>query len=283
MRRPAILLVPLLIIALISLVLWAIFGGGEGEPAPSPTPTPTATPTPVPTAPLAPDSLEAFAVASSRVDLSWSDNSDNELGFRIERKAEGETRFWQIGAVGADKTDYVDITGLSEESTYSYRLRAFNKVGVSGYSNVANATTLGPEYNMLGSSAVGSKLSVSVVAAMKTDRYCEYNMWSPSTRKCQAPAGSAYVAVFASVTNRSGSPITVNRTEFRLRSSSSGASYGWYPYVGTYLGEPFPNNTELEKSRTVAGVILFLIPEATVLSGMEVVYVVDGEVNIWRL
>ena len=38
-----------------------------------------------PAPPLAPSGLMATAVSSSQIDLSWSDNSDNESGFEIER------------------------------------------------------------------------------------------------------------------------------------------------------------------------------------------------------
>jgi len=36
--------------------------------------------------PVSPTNLQATAVSSSRIDLSWTDNSDDEDGFKIERK-----------------------------------------------------------------------------------------------------------------------------------------------------------------------------------------------------
>src|SRR6185503_2613267 len=44
------------------------------------------------------------------------------------------------GSVGADITTFAD-TGLSSNTTYSYRVYANNAAGASGYSNVASATT----------------------------------------------------------------------------------------------------------------------------------------------
>jgi hypothetical protein len=41
------------------------------------------------TPPNAPTNLTLTVVSSSQINLSWSDNSDNETGFKIERKIEG--------------------------------------------------------------------------------------------------------------------------------------------------------------------------------------------------
>jgi hypothetical protein len=89
--------------------------------------------------PNAPNSLTAAAVSPTQIDLNWQDNSDNEDGFKIERKIEGGN-YSQIAAVGANTTSYSD-TGLTPEFTYFYRVRAFNAGGDSDYSNEASATT----------------------------------------------------------------------------------------------------------------------------------------------
>lgn len=91
-----------------------------------------------------PSNLEAIATSSSRIDLSWQDNSDNETGFKIERGPDGEN-FSEIDEVGENITTYSD-TGLDSATTYYYQVRAFkpqgpNKVVYSDYSNIASATT----------------------------------------------------------------------------------------------------------------------------------------------
>ncbi len=89
--------------------------------------------------PNAPSSLNCTAVSSSQIDLWWIDNSDNELGFKIERRKEGES-FSLIYTTGLNVTSYSD-TGVEENTTYYYRLRAYNTVGDSIYSNEASETT----------------------------------------------------------------------------------------------------------------------------------------------
>src|SRR5205823_1516269 len=96
-------------------------------PTPTPTATPTATPTPTPTpgaTPAAPTNLTATAVSSSRINLSWTDNSNNETGFKVERSTNG-TMFTQVNQMGANVTGLGD-GGLAASTKYYYRVRAFN-------------------------------------------------------------------------------------------------------------------------------------------------------------
>jgi subtilisin family serine protease len=95
------------------------------------------------TAPSAPSSLSATAASASQIDLSWTDNSLNESGFKIERKAGSGGTFSQIATVSPNVTSYSD-TGLSASTAYYYRVRAYNWNGNSGYSNEASATTPAP-------------------------------------------------------------------------------------------------------------------------------------------
>jgi hypothetical protein len=91
------------------------------------------------TVPIAPTGLSASAASSSQINLTWSDNSDNEGGFEIERSSDGVT-FNPIATTAANVTDYSD-TGLAADTTYHYRVLAFNANGDSGYSNIFSATT----------------------------------------------------------------------------------------------------------------------------------------------
>jgi titin len=98
------------------------------------------TPTPPPT-PNAPSNLTATDFSSSQINLSWTDNSSNETGFSIERcTGNGCSNFAQIATVGVNTTTFPN-TGLSRNTWYRYRVRAFNGSGNSGYSNIATAKT----------------------------------------------------------------------------------------------------------------------------------------------
>jgi len=70
-------------------------------------------------------------------DLNWTDNSDNEDGFKIERKTPsipGDT-FGEIAQVGTDVVTYKDA--VTDGQQRCYRVRAFNAAGDSGYTNEA--------------------------------------------------------------------------------------------------------------------------------------------------
>jgi hypothetical protein len=106
-------------------------------PTPRPTATPTPTATPLPT-PRAPSNLVATAVGCLDINLSWTDNSNNENGFKIERSVNGGN-FSQINIVGQNVTTYQDHLGTS--GLRYYRVRAYNGAGNSQYSNIASADT----------------------------------------------------------------------------------------------------------------------------------------------
>ena len=62
-------------------------------------------------------------------------------GFSIERcKGSTCTNFALIATVGANVTSYSN-TKLTANTTYRYRVYAYNASGNSGYSNIAAATT----------------------------------------------------------------------------------------------------------------------------------------------
>ncbi len=90
--------------------------------------------------PPAPSGLTATAISRSRIDLIWADNANTETGFKIERSANG-TSWSQIATVGPNVRNY-SSTGLSANRLYYYRVRAYNSLGNSPYSNTATARTL---------------------------------------------------------------------------------------------------------------------------------------------
>ena len=89
-----------------------------------------------PTPPVAPSGLSATATSDSTISLAWSDNSDNESVFQIERNGPVLSN-----TVSSNSTSFED-TGLAGETLYSYRVRLNNSAGDSAWSNAADATTM---------------------------------------------------------------------------------------------------------------------------------------------
>jgi M6 family metalloprotease-like protein len=88
----------------------------------------------------APDNLTA-QVEGSTVSLQWQDHSQNERGFRIERKSDYGS-FSVIGNVGQNIVTYEDTPPAGSSGSYTYRVFAFNDTQGSLYSNEASVQQL---------------------------------------------------------------------------------------------------------------------------------------------
>jgi formylglycine-generating enzyme required for sulfatase activity len=90
--------------------------------------------------PQPPSGLQVTALSASSLQLVWDDNSNDELGFIIERRSGDFGAFSRIDSVEADTTTYID-EGLQPGSLYQYRICAYNQGGESAYSNISGAET----------------------------------------------------------------------------------------------------------------------------------------------
>ena len=75
-----------------------------------------------PPEPASPSGVTAVAASSSEVALEWSDVA-HEIGYRVQRSADGQSDWLTIGSTGQDLTSYRDL-GLAPATTYHYRIVA---------------------------------------------------------------------------------------------------------------------------------------------------------------
>jgi len=95
-----------------------------------------------PPPPAAPSGLRVDFVAADRIQIVWTDNSNNEDGFIIETCAQrGCNNFVEAGRVFPDIRHFVH-SNLFSNTQYYYRVRAFNAGGKSAYTDVVSAKTL---------------------------------------------------------------------------------------------------------------------------------------------
>ena len=120
-----------------------------------------------------PTEFSAKVASSSEVDLSWSDQSDSEVEFRIERSRDGV--FSEVARVPADSTRFRDAN-LAPNTSYTYRLRAASSDDISEYSS---------EIPVLMLPAAPSALSVQEVSPTRLDLGWVDNSPSPSAFKIQ--------------------------------------------------------------------------------------------------
>ena len=91
------------------------------------------------TPPIAPSNLTANTLSPSEITVTWSDMSNDETGFRLERSMDG-VNWIEIAVTAGNIASFVD-NGLAASTNYKYRVRAYNSKGSSSYSNIGNATT----------------------------------------------------------------------------------------------------------------------------------------------
>jgi len=80
---------------------------------------------------------------AAQLSLTWTDNSANEDGFKIERKQGPAATFDEVATVGVNISSFID-PGLADGTTYCYQVRAFNADGNSAYTNMACGATPAP-------------------------------------------------------------------------------------------------------------------------------------------
>ncbi|MFA5794755.1 MAG: SBBP repeat-containing protein [Candidatus Brocadiia bacterium] len=92
---------------------------------------------------LAPSNLGATPLASTRIDLTWTDNSFNESGFRVERSDDAGISYSQIGLAAENETVFSDET-ITVADIYYYRLCSYNLSGNSLYAGPISTSNTAP-------------------------------------------------------------------------------------------------------------------------------------------
>lgn len=94
--------------------------------------------------PYGPDTVRKTRLSETDVLITWSDNSSDETGFRILRRAlvDGGGGFEERGTVGADVTEFID--DAPKDTLFVYIVQAFNEDGDSGFSNICYVTRTPP-------------------------------------------------------------------------------------------------------------------------------------------
>ena len=152
----------------------------------------------------------------AEANLSWNDNSSNESGFRIERSSDGQS-FSQIATVDVNTTTYSD-TGLQSNTTYWYRVNAYNEYGESGYTNIVSLTTE-PDINE--PPTISAILDQSVKADSGPSGAIAFTVGDPET-------DSSQLLLSASSSDESLIPISA----IQFTNDQSGSSISFSPASG---------------------------------------------------
>ncbi len=143
--------------------------------------------------------------------LSWADNSDNESGFKIERKIDTSGTYQALVNVGPDITSYTD-SNLASGTTYCYHVASFNSAGDSSYSNESCAMAPAVTFTVaLSRSGSGSGTITSSPAGLNCGTACSTTFASGSAVALTAtPASGSVFAGWSGTADCSDGSITVS-------------------------------------------------------------------------
>ncbi|RJR22585.1 MAG: DUF2341 domain-containing protein, partial [Nitrospiraceae bacterium] len=208
----------------------------------------------------APTLLNANAINENRVDLSWTDNTSDESGFKVERCAgAGCSDFSEIAVLNANSTSYSDTSACSA-TDYSYRVKAYNAGGWSSGYTSASVTTQSPgvpgTFNASGASEVIINLSWDDNSVNETGFKIE---------RCEGAGCSSFAEIASvgnNVTSHSDTDLTPSTTyEYKIKAYSS-ATCPWEtayaaatgstmsPPPPTGLSASAPNTTQINLTWT---------------------------------
>jgi hypothetical protein len=90
--------------------------------------------------PTAPSALTAGTITTTSIGLSWTDNSNNEDNFLLEKSLHGANSWSTVSSPAANATT-ATASGLSPGTAYDFRLSAVNTAGASSTTALNNVST----------------------------------------------------------------------------------------------------------------------------------------------
>lgn len=200
--------------------------------------------------PTAPSGLTATSASSSQIDLSWTDNSNNEDGFYIERSADASFTTVSTFSVSTDVTAYSD-TGLTHDTQYWYRVMAYNGIGNSIYTASASEYTWDippvPPTNLTAVSVSTDTISLEWTDASSNE--------TGFTLQRSSDSGSSWVAVQI---------LVADTTSFTDEGLISKTTYSYRLYGSNTYGD---GSTSVEYSTRTTSIA----PQVTTNTGFTVV------------
>jgi glucose/arabinose dehydrogenase/chitodextrinase len=200
--------------------------------------------TPDTQAPTDPTGLTATAVSGTQINLAWTGSTDNValLNYRVER-CQGATCTNFVEVATPTGTTYND-TGLTNATTYRYRVRAADTSGnLSGYTAVQNATTPDTQAptdptGLTATAVSGSQINLAWTGS--TDNVAVLNY---PVERCQGAGCTNFVQVATPTATTYGdtglTPATTYR--YRVRAADAAGNLSGYTAIQNATTQSTPS------------------------------------------
>ena len=229
-------------------------------------------------APAAPSNLTATAVSSNRINMTWTDNATNEGGFKLERSTDG-VNFSQIAVFQPNTTSFGN-TGLTSATSYQFRIRAYEGVNHSAFSNVASATTQAtpaPPSNLAATPASSSKINLTWTDNASAETGFKIERSTDGTNYTQ------FLILLANMTSFQASGLNASTTyHFRIR-AYDGPNHSAYSNIAVATTQATPAApSNLTATPSAGKITLNWTDNATNEAGFKLERSTDG-VNFTQL
>lgn len=197
--------------------------------------------------PSAPTTLSTASISSSQIDLSWTDTASNETGYSIERSLTSGSGFSLVATRTANTVAYSD-TGLSNGTTYFYRVKATNGYGSSAYSNESSTTTA-PAPLTAPSGLTGTQdASLIQINLSWTDNSTDETAFAVERKLSTSGSYTHLATTSANATTYNDNTVTGGATyNYRVRGYKT-AMYGSYSNIATATAPNVPGTPFLSTS-----------------------------------
>jgi hypothetical protein len=116
---------------------------------------------PLPLQPLAASKVSALLLSTGSVQVTWTDNSINEDGFRVERAGSDAGPWTTLVTTTAGVTSVQDASGIPNQERVCYRVIAFNQYGDAPASNTSCTAFPAAPTNLVAKSVDGQTIDLT--------------------------------------------------------------------------------------------------------------------------
>jgi large repetitive protein len=191
--------------------------------------------------PVPPTSLSATPTSFSSISLSWTDNSNNETGFRIYRSLTNSGPFVPVATVSSNSTSYED-TALESSTIYFYRVTSYGEFGESALSN---QVPRGLDYSYYEAPSIANLAALSNLTPVKSGNtsFFDVNLRDRNQNFGLKWVGKIYINTAATYTfytsSDDGSNLSIDNVQVvandfnqtqRERSGTRSLTVGWHDF-----------------------------------------------------